>query len=309
MRTLRRARLLLVALCAVCMLPFASPSLAQTTKLNIGYPPANDFVPAFVAKDQGFFAKRGLDVTFIQQRVVSTIPVALSSGALDIGGLPPGVLLGAREGGLDLVSISGISRNQRRNPIISLLAMKTSTIHGASDLQGKKIGVPGLYGGLDIILRQWLLDKKIPLSSITFVELPFPSMGDMLARNQVDAVAIIEPQRSRILATGNVNDIADYYSDLVDDVSLITYGTTRAWADAHRDTIVRFKAALAEAEAYMVRNPDQAKAASVKYLGFSGPTGAFSPRLTTDDFLFYANAMRAIGLLKQPIDFSTLIYR
>jgi NitT/TauT family transport system substrate-binding protein len=290
------ARLMLVVVLCAAFGP--APLVAQTTKLNLGYPPANDFLPAFVAKDEGFFAKQGLDVTFYPQRVVSSIPVALSSGALDIGGLPPGVLLGAREGGLDLVSICGISRNQRRNPIISLLVKKTSPIRNANDLIGKKIGVPGLFGGLDIILRQWLLDKKIALSSVTFVEVPFPAMGDMLARDQVDAVAVIEPQRSRILSTGNAYDLTDYYTDLVDDVSLITYGTTRTWANAHRDVIARFKA----------KHPDETKAISVKYLGFSGPTAAFSPKLTTDDFLFYANAMRSIGLLKQPVDFSTLIF-
>ena len=64
---LYRAQLMLVVLCTAFMPPV--PSLAQTTKLRIGVdPPANDFLPAFVAKEQGFFAKRGLDVTFVQQR-------------------------------------------------------------------------------------------------------------------------------------------------------------------------------------------------------------------------------------------------
>lgn len=310
MRSTVRA-LLAVAVSAIAALAFAlpSPALGQTTKIAIGYPPANDFLPAFVAKDQGFFAKHGLDVTMIPQRVVSNIPVALSSGALDIGALPPTVILGAREGGLDLVAITGISRAERAHPVLSLLVKKTSTIRTASDFQGKKVGVPGLYGGIDLMVRAWFQEKKVPLSSITFVEVPFPAMADLLARDQVDGVAAIEPTRSRILATGNAYNVSDYVGDLVDDVSLVTWGTTRAWATAHRDTVVRFRASLADAEAYMAHNPDQAKAIETKYLGFSGPTAVFSPKLDPDDFLFYANAMRSIGLLKNPIDFSTLIYR
>ncbi|HXP94924.1 MAG TPA: ABC transporter substrate-binding protein, partial [Candidatus Binatia bacterium] len=124
-------KLVIAAALAVGLL-VPSTSVAQTTKLNIGYPPANDFLPAFVAKDQGFFDKRGLDVTMTPQRVVSNIPVALSSGALDIGALPPTVILGARDGGLDLVAIAGISRQSREHPTISLLVNKSSTIRTAS---------------------------------------------------------------------------------------------------------------------------------------------------------------------------------
>jgi NitT/TauT family transport system substrate-binding protein len=301
----------LTAAIAIAALALPAPLLAQPamTKMTIGYPPANDFLPAFVAKDQGFFEKHGLDVTLTPQRVVSNIPVALSSGALDIGALPPTVILGAREGGIDLVALMGISRQSREHPTISLLVNKNSTIRTASDLQGKKVGVPGLFGGIDLMLRAWLLEKKVPLSSVTFVEVPFPAMADLLARNQIDGVATIEPTRTRILSTGNAYNVSNYVSDLIEDVSLVTWGTTRTWATAHRDTIVRFRAAIAEGQAYMLSHPDQAKAIETKYLGFSGPTGVFSSTLTPADFLFYANAMRSIGLLKTPIDFSTLIYR
>ncbi len=305
---IRSVKLAVSVLILAVAFPF--PSSGQTTtKLNIGYPPANDFLPAFIAKDRGFFAKRGLDVTLIPQRVVSNIPVALSSGALDIGALPPAVILGTREGGLDLVAFDCISHNRRSHQVISLLANKNAPIHTAADLQGKKVGVPGLYGGIDLMLRAWFMEKKVPLSSITFVEVPFPAMADLLARNQVDAVAAIEPTRSRILASGNAAKVSDYVGDLVDDVCLVTWGSTRAWANAHRDVIARYRAALNEAQAFMSAHPDQAEAIEKKYLGFSGPTATFSAKLTPDDFLFYANAMRAIGLLKQNVDFSSLIYR
>ena len=50
---------ILLAAVAVCL---AGPAAAQT-KISLGYTQANAFMAAFVAKDQGFFAKRGLDVT------------------------------------------------------------------------------------------------------------------------------------------------------------------------------------------------------------------------------------------------------
>jgi NitT/TauT family transport system substrate-binding protein len=305
---IRLASLVLAAVLAASIAPVPSDGQAMT-KLNVGYPPANDFVPAFLAKDQGFFEKHGLDVTLTPQRVVSNIPVALTSGALDLGALPPAVILGTREGALDLVAFECISRNTRKNQVISLIANKNSPIHAASDLQGKKVGVPGLYGGIDLMLRAWLLERKVPLSSVTFVEVPLPAMGDLLARNQVDAVTAIEPVRSRILSSPNASKVSDYVGDLVEDVCLITWGSTRAWAKTHGDTLARFNAALADGQRFMQSHPDQAEAVQKKYLGFSGPSATRSAKLTADDFLFYANTMRAVGLLKNPIDFSTLIYR
>jgi ABC-type nitrate/sulfonate/bicarbonate transport system substrate-binding protein len=57
---------------AVAAIAFAlifAPAVASSEPLALAYPPANDFLPAFVAKDMGFFANRNLDVTLSVQRV------------------------------------------------------------------------------------------------------------------------------------------------------------------------------------------------------------------------------------------------
>jgi len=89
-------------------------------------------------------------------------------------------------------------------------------------------------------------------------------------------VAAIEPFRSRLIADGAGYKLTDYVSELRSDVLLIGYTTTRSWAMSHRDTIVRFNAAILEGEQYIAANPDQATAIEAKYLGFSGPRARFS---------------------------------
>jgi NitT/TauT family transport system substrate-binding protein len=295
----------LAALAAVPAMTLPRPVRAADT-LNVAYVVANDFLPAFVAKDQGIFERRNLDVTLTPTRIISQVPVALSSGALDIGALPPTVLLQAREGGLDLVAVAGCTRMTRKNPIISLIG--TSAVKTADDLRGKKVGVPGLFAGLDIVLREWLKSKKVPLSAITFVEVPFPQMQEFLSRGQVDAVAAIEPIRSRILGAGfGAVKIADYFSDVRDDINLVDWATTRAWALAHKDQLSRFRASLVEAMAWMSANPEPARAIEVKYLNFAGPSANYSLSVTRADFQFYAGAMRDLGVLKQPVDFNALM--
>jgi NitT/TauT family transport system substrate-binding protein len=298
----------LATIATAITLAFVAPLAAGAETLTVAYPPANDFLPAFVAKDMGFFAKRNLDVTLNVERVSNNIPAALVGGAADIGGVPPTVLLLSREGGLDLVNVRGISHHTRDHPTIALIAGKDSNIHSAEDLRGKKVGVPGLYGGLDVMAREWVKSKGVPTSAVTWVEVPFPQMAAFLSRGSVDAVAAIEPFRSRLIADGAGYKLTDYVSELRSDVLLIGYTTTRSWAMSHRDTIVRFNAAILEGEQYIAANPDQATAIEAKYLGFSGPRARFSPTATADDYRFYANAMLDLGVLKKPVDVNGILF-
>ena len=286
----------------------AAPAAVAAETLNVAYPPASDFLPAFVAKDMGFFAKRNLEVTLLVQRIANTIPAALAGRSVDIGAVPPTVLLLSREGGVDLVNIAGISRHTRAHPSISLIAGKDSNIRSADDLKGKKVAVPGLYGGLDVMARMWVKSKGVPTSAITWVEVPFPQMAEFLARGQVDAVAAIEPFRSRILAGGAGYKLVDYAAELREDSLLIGWASTATWANAHRDTIRKFKAAIIEGQHFIALNPDQAVAIETKYLGFAGPLSTYSQAANVDDFRFYSSAMVELGVLKKQADLRTLIF-
>jgi NitT/TauT family transport system substrate-binding protein len=156
--------------------------------------------------------------------------------------------------------------------------------------------------------REWVKSKGVPTSAVTWVEVPFPQMAAFLSRGSVDAVAAIEPFRSRLIADGAGYKLTDYVSELRSDVLLIGYTTTRSWAMSHRDTIVRFNAAILEGEQYIAANPDQATAIEAKYLGFSGPRARFSPTATADDYRFYANAMLDLGVLKKPVDVNGILF-
>ena len=126
----------------VAALTNPTAALAQT-KVNVGYTAAGDVTPVFLAKEKGFFEKRGLDVTLTRVALASTIPAALMSNSLQIGTGTGAGLLQAVDGGLDLVTVSGASRQLKSNSTMSLLARKEAKIAAPADLKGKKIGVKG----------------------------------------------------------------------------------------------------------------------------------------------------------------------
>jgi NitT/TauT family transport system substrate-binding protein len=71
------------------------PSMAnaQSTKIICGFTAVTDFTTAFVAKEEGYFSKRGLDVEMKFIPLNSTIPAAIQSDSLQMGGPTPSVFL------------------------------------------------------------------------------------------------------------------------------------------------------------------------------------------------------------------------
>src|SRR5690242_7059251 len=133
------ARGLVVLLAA---LPFGHAASAQT-QITIGYGLAGDFLPAFVAKDEGIFAKNGLDASMKVMQSSSLVPAILESGGVQIGiNTPPNLLL-AVAGGLDQVAIAGAARLKSTDPRIGLVTKPGLQVTKPADLAGKRVGIPG----------------------------------------------------------------------------------------------------------------------------------------------------------------------
>ena len=64
------------------------------------------------------------------------------------------------------------------------------------------VGVPGIGGFLDVVLRKWLKDNGVDTNKVQFVEIVLPQTGDALKSGSVDAVASVDPFFSRALETG-----------------------------------------------------------------------------------------------------------
>src|SRR5208283_3828633 len=86
----------------------SQPAFAQT-KMIVGLTQFNEVAPVMVAKEEGFFAKHGLDVTIQLIPLNSLMPAALQSDSTQIASLTPPLLLQAVDGGLYLVAISGVA--------------------------------------------------------------------------------------------------------------------------------------------------------------------------------------------------------
>ncbi len=291
---------------AVATQPASSQALP---KITVGLGPAVDFLPAFVARDKGIFEKHGIDVTLLIVPTPSVVPPMLVSQSVQIAYATPPNLLLADEGGLDLVAIEGAARLVKSNAKISLITRSGVTVQRAEDLKGLKVGVPGFNSIIELFLRKWLLDHKVPRDQVTVIESPMLQMGDMLKSAQLDATTPIEPIRGRIIASGAASMSVDFFSEVNPDVLGSFWMSTREWATSHRKEVEAFRASIVDGIAFITANPDEAKAIEQKDMGFVDPSSmaTFATKLEAKDFDFMIKLALELGVMKQPIDAGKLI--
>ena len=162
----------------------AGPAQAEI-KLKMMYTAVSGFAAGYVAQEQGFFRKRGIDMEFIQTMSSGNNPPALVSGSVQVAGPTMPTLLQANDAGLDLVVISSGSVYPLEADI--LVARQGSGIQKPADLKGKTVGVPGLGALLHFMLVRNMKANGVDQSAVKFVEVSFPQAADALKSGQIDA--------------------------------------------------------------------------------------------------------------------------
>lgn len=236
-------------------------ALAQAKQVvRVVHPPGADLWPYFIAKKEGFFEKRGLDVQPTMMALSSNIPAALASGSAEIGVLTVATLLPAIENGLDLVTVAGGTIASPDFPS-SLLTKPDSPIKEPKDIEGRKVGIPGIGAFLQIMFNEWLATKGVDPKKVIYVEVPFTQMQDVLQAGTVDAVIPIEPFITRIIGT-KVGEIKfSYIKELTATKSyrILVSSMTRDYASKNAATIKSVREALEEAVAFHAKNPAKSK--------------------------------------------------
>lgn len=246
----------------------ALPAWSQTTKIVFGYTAVTDFASVFVAAEEGYFKRRKLDVELKFIPINSTIPAAIESDSLQIGGPTPSVFLQAVDGGLDHVVLAGGGLTSKTITGFGLVARAGSGIKMPQDCVGRKIGVPGLGAFLHVTFRAWLKQSGVDYKKVNFVEASFPQHGDLLRGGSLDAVVTADPFMSRITDSG-AGYVASYYSTfLAAGNHTIIHTAKRAWAQKNPAAVKAFREAVQEAAAFMqpAANDQAVRAAIGKYI-------------------------------------------
>ncbi|MES1979853.1 MAG: ABC transporter substrate-binding protein [Pseudomonadota bacterium] len=295
----------------------AFPAFAQSGKIVFGYTAVTDFASVFVAAEQGYFTKRKLDVELKFIPLNSTIPAAIQSDSLQMGGPTPSVFLQSVDGGLDHVVFAGGGVTSKTITGFGLVAKAGSGIRTPQDVIGKKVGVPGLGAFLHVTFRAWLKQSGVDYKKVNFVEASFPQHGDLLRGGSIDAVVTADPFMSRIVDSG-AGYVASYYSTFLEPGNhTILYAAKRDWAQKNAAQVKLFREAVQEAATFIVqpKNDGAVRAAIAKYTKLPpevvakvqiSPPG---PTVSEKQMAYWVGLMKDQGMLQGDPKVATLIVK
>jgi NitT/TauT family transport system substrate-binding protein len=250
---------LLVA--AIVLLATSPAGADDTAPVRVSTNPIDSGAEVYYADDLGFFAKAGLRVQIEPGQNGAAIAAAVAADAIDIGYADIGALSKAHSRGIDFSIIAPAAMWDSSAPVNVLMVAKDSPVHGAKDLNGKTIAVPGLGTGAALAVNAWLEANGADLSTIKFIELSYAAMPAALEAGRIDAAHVAEPfvsvakQKARVLA------LAD---DALGKVYLRTVWFSRtSWAQAHPDIVARFAAVMSQTAKWANDKRNQGKSAAI----------------------------------------------
>lgn len=239
-----------------------SPSTPGTPdKVTVGVIPILDVAPIYLGKQKDFFSKRNIDLTLTLASGGAAIVPAVVSGQYQFGFSNVISLLLATSNGLPLkvVCNGNNSTGVDGSDFAALMVKGDSPIKTPADLAGKTVAANTLKNIVDTSVRASVRKAGGDPKAVKFVELPFPQQPAALQSGQVDAVFVVEPFQSAVLAAGG-RKIASSYVDTAPNLVVALYFTSQQLIASNPDLVKRFNEAMKESLAYADAHPDEARA-------------------------------------------------
>ncbi len=297
---------LTTALLLLAALVVARPATAaEKVKVRAAYVPAVTWLASWVAKEEGFFDKQGLDVSFIVVQNISMVPGTVGK-QLDIAPATVVDLINAAGGGINVVAVAGNHSDVPGAITNTVIARKGSGIKSVKDLAGKTIATPTVGAILHIALLYWMKQEGVDINSIRAVEVHFPNMPDQMKAGRVDVAEAVQPFASRMIAAGNIA-LGDQLLKVASPARSTVWIADRTWAAAHKPIIAKWSAALEEAKAFIKEHPDKARAVLAKYTKLpaavvqSIPLPYFEVKLEPKEIDVWIKVLAELGKLQRPL--------
>jgi NitT/TauT family transport system substrate-binding protein len=208
--SMRRGGRLAFALWILGQAAWGVPATAAE-KVVMGWLPATDALPYFVALEEKAFEKVGIEVVDRKFTSPTTLVDGFLSNQVEVGpyGTAPGIALAAEAQNPGTLKLFGFSGGVADTDYVnsSLLVKPDSPIKAISDLKGKKIGhMPGIQWRTNTkyILRNAGID---PDKDVVLAELALNVQLPAVISGTVDALITIEPMGSMGIASGDVRSV------------------------------------------------------------------------------------------------------
>jgi nitrate/nitrite transport system ATP-binding protein len=235
----------------------------EKVNLNIGFVPLTDCAPLVVAKEQGFFAKHGLeDVTLSREPSWKAILEGVTTGRLDaaqmVAGMPLAMTIGPKgKPPVPMVISMILSRNG--NAITFSKDLYNQGVHSLVEfkqyltqpsVKPHTLGMVHTASMHNLILRYWLASGGIdPDRDVNLTVIPPPQMVANLRAGNIDGYCVGEPWNSYAVQAG-LGVVMAHDLELWPGHPEKVLGVREAWANQHPKTQTALVKALLESCEY-----------------------------------------------------------
>ena len=244
------------ALLIILALP--SAALAQIKARFNWTSPASNLSGAWVAHEEGFFKKNGLDVELLHIPSTSRAIQTMLAGEIAFSYTDGRNAVTANLRGADVIMLAGVANRF----VFSFMARPE--IKRIGDLKGKKIGITRI-GSSSHTVTLWIMNraglKPDEYQLVPLVEVP--NVLTAIVAGQIDAGALSPPTSFRGRKAG-LSELVDLSKEDLEYVS-VAVGSTRSYVRANEEATRRVIRAYSEAIGFLKSNKAAAMRVIQKY--------------------------------------------
>ena len=276
--------------------------------------------PAFVAVENGYWTKQGLNVKIKLTSSGRQVTQSLQAGEAQFGHAALSTTTASARASGNM--LKGVMPYYNAGDHIAkaggraIIARKDRGIDAGNpkSMEGKKIGY--LKGSTnDVYLRAWFKREKLDITKSELVNVPVENMPITLVQGQVDAVVPWEPYTAQAVRElgSNAAVVSRGEASLVTDI--IGVVAHENWIGKNYDLLEKFSIGIAEAAQFIRQNPKAAAEIDTRYLDGLNVADAieglkflqWDPRIsvcTSEGLVQTGNDMIKDGLIKMSRPFT-----
>jgi ABC-type nitrate/sulfonate/bicarbonate transport system substrate-binding protein len=285
--------------------------------VRMGYLNIVASLPLFVAEEKGFFKDEGIQYEATAIATSNQLVDAVVAGNLDCyiesSAVPVLAVELQSSGKLKVFSVSEITPQA---PFDALLVKEDSPIKTLSDLSGKRIGVfPGSTA--TNLLKKYLTDKKIDISSTSFVPMPPANHLAALLEGSIDALHAYEPTTAIAMNKGGIRQIhGSVYAEMLSPNPQGVAAINVTFINKYPNTAAKVVRAFERAMVFMKEHDAETRQILAKKMGLSEDVSKRCvflymlphDQIPVDIFQQYSDMLTDLGELSGRVQVEKLLY-